>query len=82
MIVEREWSDVRPGDWVYDAAGTPWLMKLRDQLGNVRLERQDGTQQILARPSGRTRIWDGSPEAEALEGFRAVLGGTVLLDRH
>ena len=61
---KRDWTDVRPGDYIQDGHGRPWLVKLRGTLGEVRLEGPDNVQAIVqkAEASGPVWIWDAAME--------------------
>ena len=81
--VTREWSSIRPGDFVRDPAGAPWQVQSRGVLGDITVAGPaSGTTANIGKQSGPVTMWDGSPEALALEDFRAALGAKILYDQH
>lgn len=82
ILVNRQWSDIRPGDFVSDKAGKTWQVEKRGILGEIHLIDGDGRRVDIGRRSGPVGFWDQSPDAENLEGFRLALGARVLYDRH
>lgn len=81
-LVDRQWSDVRPGDFVTDLNGKTWKVEKRGILGEIHLVDEAGLQVDIGRKSGPVRLWDLSHDAENLEGFRLALGARILYDRH
>jgi hypothetical protein len=81
-LVGRQWSDIRPGDFVQDEAGKTWKVEKRGILGEIHLIDQESVRVELGRMSGPVAFWDLSPEAEPLEGFRMALGARIVYDRH
>jgi hypothetical protein len=82
LWVERQWSSVRAGDYVQNVAdGTAWQVIARGVLGDITVRNQQMSQANIGKQSGPVAVWDGSPEALNLEGFRAVLGAKVIYDK-
>ena len=81
--VQREWSSIRPGDFVLDPQGTAFRIHKRDILGDIWVEPNDGSRPFpIGKQSGSVTVWDGSLEAENLEAFCATLGAKVIYDQH
>lgn len=78
--VPRQWSDMRPGDFVYDLQGKPHMLVTRNPLGEIILRNPNGAEVNIGRQSGVVHWWDPSPEAETIEGFRQMMGATIIRD--
>lgn len=82
MVIERDWTWVRPGDFVYDQNGQAWQFVGRDGLGSVTLAGVDGRQVSIGKQSGPVKVWDPRPESPQVEAFAATLGARILHDSH
>lgn len=82
IVVERQWSDIRPGDYVLDKAGKTWQVEKRGMLGEIHLIDQAGVRVDIGRKSGPVGYWDTSMDAQNLEGFRLALNARIVYDRH
>lgn len=81
-FVERDWTQVRPGDYVQDKQGNNWRVDGRTTFGEVIVSSPTTVQTNIGRQSGPVRWWDSSPFAEDVEAFRQALGATVIFDQH
>ena len=80
MWAEREWSDVRPGDYVQSLDGRIWYVTERNALGEVMLADQALHGVVNAgKQSGKVWVWDAAMEA-AVTTIAGHLGGQVLAD--
>lgn len=80
MIVTKDWTTRRPGDWVLAPDGSWWRVVGRDPLGVVTLDNDAGRHTTIHRPSGPVQSWD--PDATRIEEFRAALGARIIHDTH
>lgn len=81
-FVRRQWSDMRPGDFVRDTTGRVWRLFERTALGDVTLENEAHKMITLPRQSGPVEWWDGDPNADGVEAFREATGGRIIFDQH
>ena len=79
MWAEREWSDIRPGDYVQGADGRTYQVAQRDALGEIEL--RDNHQGVIkiGRQAGKVWVWDAAMES-AVTTIANHLGGTVVAD--
>lgn len=78
MIVQRDWSTRKPGDFVYDKTGKPWKILARHTFGEVTMVDAENHQVTIPKQRGPVPVWD--PDAQRIEEFRAVLGATIIYD--
>lgn len=82
MWIERDWTSVRPNDFVMAKDGTTWKVIDRLIMGQVVLLGSEGQQTAIEKPSGPVWWWDPDPNAENVQAFIATLGATVVYDQH
>ena len=79
MWASRDWTDVRPGDYVQEPTGVIYHFQGRDALGNVTLTTRDGRPVNIGRPGGAVWVWDG-PMEQAVQTIIEHLGGRIIAD--
>lgn len=80
MIVLKDWTTRRPGDFVYDQQGKAWKILARHTFGELVMVDAEGHQVQIPKQSGMVRSWD--PDFAAIEEFRVALGATIVYDSH
>lgn len=75
--VQRDLSNVRPGEFILDPAGKPWKVLGRNQAGILLIDQAgaEGTAPF----GGPVLVWDGEMQ-RAVATVQNVLGGQVVAD--